>query len=53
MTDDPPATPEQITAAIEKRRRAYANSPRHRSQWGTGLEGQRRPGYRVAVTEKT
>ena len=54
MTDDPVrAAQEQITAAIEARRRAYANSPRHRSHWGKELEGQRLPDYRVVVTEQT
>jgi hypothetical protein len=54
MTDDRArAAREEINAAIEMRGRAYMNSPRHRSRWGEGLEGQRLPGYRVVVTERT
>lgn len=54
MTDDPVrAAREQINKAMETRIKGYANSPRHRSRWGAGLEGQRLPGYRVAVTEQT
>ena len=51
MAEDPlSAAREQIAAAIDARRQAYA---RPRSRWGDGLEGQRLPHYRIVVTEQT
>jgi len=44
---------QQRERVMKEREQAYANSPRYRSHWGKGLEGQRLPGYLVSVTERT
>jgi hypothetical protein len=54
MADDPVRdAQEQVNAALDARRRAYANSPTNRSRWGDGLESQRLSDYRVVVMEHT